>query len=149
MVSYDTKWSSLANQLWLLAGNEIIKHWRCSVKFLLRLILNTGIFLLIAYLFRAIGLTFAIESFWWALLASVILGALNLFLKPILQVISLPLTLLTFGLFTLIVNGFLLWLVVLILQPHFVIPDFWVIILAAFVYAILSSLAGRLMNETK
>jgi putative membrane protein len=119
------------------------------MKFLLRLILNTAIFLLIAYLFRAIGLAFTIESFWWALLASVILGVLNLFLKPILQVISLPLTLLTFGLFSLIVNGFLLWLVVLILQPHFAIPDFWVIVLAALVFSILSSLAGRLMNETK
>jgi len=119
------------------------------MKFLLRLILNTMIFLLIAYIFQAIGLAFIIESFWWALLASLILGVLNLFLKPILQVISLPITLLTFGLFSLIINGILLWLVVLLLRPHFDIPVFWVIVLAAFVYAILSSLAGRLMNETK
>ena len=119
------------------------------MKYLLRLILNTMIFLLIAYLFQAIGLAFTIESFWWALLASVILGVLNLLLKPILQVISLPITLLTFGLFSLIINGFLLWLVVLLLRPHFDIPVFWVIMLVALAYAILSSLAGRLMNETK
>ena len=119
------------------------------MKLFLRLILNTMIFLLIAYIFQAVGLAFTIESFWWALLASVILGALNLFLKPILQVISLPITLLTFGLFSLIINGFLLWLVVLLLRPHFDIPVFWVIVLAAFVYAILSSLAGRLLKETR
>lgn len=120
------------------------------MKLFLRLILNTMIFLLIAYIFQAVGLAFTIESFWWALLASVILGALNLFLKPILQVISLPITLLTFGLFSLIINGFLLWLVVLLLRPnHFNIPNFWVIVLAAFVYAIFSSLAGRLLNETR
>ncbi len=119
------------------------------MKLLLRLILNTMIFLLIAYIFQAVGLAFTIESFWWALLAAVILGVLNLLLKPILQVISLPITLLTFGLFSLIINGFLLWLVVLLLRPHFNIPDFWVIVLAAFVYAIFSSLAGRLLNETR
>ena len=62
------------------------------MKLVLRLILNTMIFLLIAYIFEAIGLAFIIETFWWAFLASVILGALNLFLKPILQVISLPIT---------------------------------------------------------
>jgi putative membrane protein len=125
------------------------KTLEVRMKFLLRLILNTMIFLLIAYIFQAVGLAFTIESFWWALLASVILGALNLFLKPILQVISLPITLLTFGLFSLIINGFLLWLVVLLLRPHFDIPVFWVIVLAAFVYAILSSLAGRLLKETR
>jgi putative membrane protein len=118
------------------------------MKFLLRLVLNTVILLLIAYLFQAIGLAFTIESFWWALLAALILGVLNLFLKPILQVISLPITLLTFGLFSFIINGFLLWLVVLILRPHFDIPVWWVIILAAFVYAILSSLVGNSLKET-
>jgi putative membrane protein len=119
------------------------------MKFLLRLVLNTVILLLIAYLFQALSLAFTIESFWWALLAALILGVLNLFLKPILQVISLPITLLTLGLFSFIINGFLLWLVVLILRPHFDIPVWWVIILAAFVYAILSSLVGRFLNETK
>lgn len=118
------------------------------MKFLLRLVLNTLILLLIAYLFQAIGLAFTIESFWWALLAALILGALNLFLKPILQVISLPITLLTLGLFSFIINAFLLWLVVLILRPHFDIPIWWVIILAAFVYAILSSLVGNFLKET-
>jgi putative membrane protein len=118
------------------------------MKFLLRLVLNTVILLLIAYLFQAIGLAFTIESFWWALLAALILGVLNLFLKPILQLISLPITLLTFGLFSFIINGFLLWLVVLILRPHFDIPVWWVIILAAFVYAILSSLVGNSLKET-
>ncbi len=44
------------------------------------------------------------------ILAGVILGAINFFLKPIIKIITLPLRLLTFGFFSFIISAFLLWL---------------------------------------
>jgi putative membrane protein len=114
---------------------------------IIRLILNTLIFLFTDYLFREIGFSFAIESFWWALLAAVILSILNLLIKPLLHLISLPITILTLGLFSLIINGFLFWLTTLILSPHIAIANFWVAVLAALVYTIFSSLVGRILKK--
>lgn len=114
---------------------------------IIRLILNALIFLFTAYLFREMGLSFTIESFWWALLAAIILSILNLFIKPLLRLISLPITILTLGLFSLIINGLLFWLMVLILRPHIDIGSFWVAVLAALVYTIFSSLVAKILKN--
>jgi putative membrane protein len=114
---------------------------------IIRLILNALIFLFTAYLFREMGLSFTIESFWWALLAAIILSILNLFIKPLLHIISLPITILTLGLFSLIINGLLFWLMVLILRPHIDIGSFWVAVLAALVYTIFSSLVAKILKN--
>jgi len=45
-----------------------------------------------------------------ALLVALVLGVLNLTLKPILVILTLPLSVLTLGLFTFVINAFLLWL---------------------------------------
>jgi putative membrane protein len=114
---------------------------------IIRLILNALIFLFTAYLFSEIGLSFLIESFWWALLAAIILAVLNLFIKPFLHLISLPITILTLGLFSLIINGLLFWLMVLILRPHIDIANFWVAVLAALVYTVFSSLFTKILKK--
>ncbi len=55
---------------------------------------------------------FAVRGTWHEyVLAGAVLGLLNLFVKPILKVISLPLIVLTLGLFTLVINAILLWAV--------------------------------------
>ncbi len=61
-------------------------------------------------------------------LAGVILGLINFFIKPILKIITLPLRILTFGLFSLIINMLMVWLVDIIF-PELIIPGiiplFW------------------------
>jgi putative membrane protein len=47
---------------------------------------------------------------WYLLLAGLVIGALNLLVKPLVTLLSLPLVLVTFGLFFLVINGFLVWL---------------------------------------
>lgn len=54
------------------------------------------------------GITIA--SFPVALFAAAILGLLNVFVRPLLFIITLPITILTLGLFTFVINGFLFWL---------------------------------------
>lgn len=67
------------------------------------------------------------------LLAGAILGLLNFFIKPLLKIITLPLRILTFGLFSLVINMGIIWLVSLIL-PNIkftgIYPLFWTTVLA-------------------
>lgn len=67
-----------------------------------------------------------------AIIAAVGLGVLNVFLKPILFVLTLPITILTLGLFSLILNGLLVWLASAIV-PGFMIAGFWHAVLFAVV----------------
>lgn len=56
--------------------------------------------------------------------ASLLLGILNAFVRPILMFFSLPLLLLTLGLFTFVINALLLYLVGQVMQPHFQVDSF-------------------------
>lgn len=51
-----------------------------------------------------------VSSFWSAMLACVIIALINAFIKPLIQLITLPLNILTIGLFTFVINAFLLML---------------------------------------
>lgn len=59
--------------------------------------------------------------------AGIVLGLVNFFLKPLIKIISFPLRILTLGLFGLIINVLMVWLVD-ILFPALVIPGFWPLI---------------------
>jgi len=59
-----------------------------------------------------------------ALILAVVLGALNLFIRPILVVLTLPITILTLGLFTLVINAILVMLAAY-LVPGFGVAGFW------------------------
>lgn len=50
-----------------------------------------------------------VSGFWVALVVAIILGILNVVVKPILTLLTLPITLLTFGLFSFIINALLFW----------------------------------------
>ena len=67
------------------------------------------------------------------LLAGAILGFLNFFIKPILKIVTLPLRILTFGLFSLVINIGIIWLVSLImpdLKFNGIYPLLWTTVLA-------------------
>lgn len=72
-----------------------------------------------------------------AIIAAVVLGALNLFIRPILLFISLPITILTLGLFSLVINAGLVMLASAVV-PGFVIPGFWTALLFAVVLAVVN-----------
>lgn len=77
------------------------------VKILLRLaILALGI-TVAAYLIPGID----VASPWDAFKAAIILGILNISIKPVLILLTLPITFLTLGLFTIVINGLILWMV--------------------------------------
>jgi putative membrane protein len=71
-----------------------------------------------------LGLGIHCEKFTTLLVASLLLGILNAFLRPLLLLLALPLVLVTLGLFILVINALLLLLVGK-LVPGFVVPGFW------------------------
>lgn len=75
--------------------------------------------------------------------ATLLLGLLNAFVRPILMLLSLPLLLVTLGLFTLVINAGLLWLVGELVKG-FHVAGFWAAFKGALVIAVLSLLLNSL-----
>lgn len=72
-----------------------------------------------------------------AAIAAVVLGALNLFIRPILLLLTLPINILTLGLFSLVINALLIMLVSVVV-PGFFVSGFWTALLFALVLAIIN-----------
>jgi putative membrane protein len=81
---------------------------RAVFRFLLRLVISALAVLLAVYLVPSQMIR--VESFTSALLFALVLGILNAFVRPIILLLTLPLTIITLGLFTLVVNALVFWL---------------------------------------
>jgi len=86
-----------------------------------------------------------IESFFSAMVVAVMLALVNALIKPILLVLTLPINILTLGLFTLVINGLMFYLVSAIVKG-FNITNFTAAFLAALVYSVISLLISYLDN---
>jgi putative membrane protein len=73
---------------------------------IIRWLLYAAALMLVGALFRGVW----VKSYGSALLAALVIGLINTFLGPILQILAIPITIVTLGLFALVVNGFLFWL---------------------------------------
>lgn len=102
--------------------------------FLFRLLANAAAILLITYFFPRI---MTADGFLAALAAAFILGLVNAVIKPVFVILTLPVTVLTLGLFLLVINGLLLWLVAG-LVPGFRVNGFAGAILGSILISIIS-----------
>jgi putative membrane protein len=75
------------------------------MKLLINWLLSASALLAVAYLYSGVVVT----SFTAALIAAAVLGALNLVIRPLLILLTLPVTLVTLGLFLFIVNALMFW----------------------------------------
>ncbi|MBD2319661.1 phage holin family protein [Phormidium tenue] len=89
-----------------------------------------------------------ISNFPSALLAAIVIGLVNAFIRPILQVLSLPLTFITLGLFSFVLNGILLWLASVIV-PGFAMNGFLAFILAPIVLSFCSTFLNKYFAERR
>lgn len=91
-----------------------------------------------------------VSGFSAALIAAFFLGLVNTLIRPLLLLLTLPVTLLTLGLFIFVINGMLFWFVGSVLRD-FVVDSFWYGVLGAVLYSIfswaLSAAAAQLMNK--
>ncbi len=102
------------------------------MKIFIHWVVATIAILIAAYIVPGVTITLA-----GAIIAAVVLGALNLFIRPILMVLTLPINIITLGLFSLVINAFLVWLATLVV-PGFAVADFWTALLFALVLAIVN-----------
>lgn len=79
----------------------------------------------------------SINSFLTAMLAAVVIALINAFLKPLLQLITLPINLVTLGLFTLVINA-LLFMLAGWITPGLIVDGFWSAFLGSIVFSLLS-----------
>ena len=106
------------------------------MKFFLHWLVATIAILIAAYLIPSVTVTFV-----GALVLAVVLGILNLFVRPLITLFTLPLTIFTLGLFSLVINALLVWLAGSIV-PGVSIPGFWSAFLFALLLAIINTFFG-------
>ncbi|WP_053218603.1 phage holin family protein [Virgibacillus senegalensis] len=116
----------------------MLKRW------LLSILLNAVALIVVDQLFA----NFFLEGFGTALLASLILSILNVVIKPLLILLTLPITVITLGLFLFIINAITLMITQGFLGGSFVIDGFGVAVLAAIILSLLNLLLNRLIRDT-
>ncbi len=105
-----------------------------------RWVLNALGLILVAYLLPGMQ----VDSFYIALITALLLGIINITIKPLLLFFTLPITILTFGLFAFVVNALLLWFVSSFVDGFFV-ADFVTALLASVLLSIFSWLSYKLI----
>jgi putative membrane protein len=108
------------------------------MKFIIRWLISALLLLLIAYLLQGIK----VANLYIALLAAAFLGLVNALIRPIIILITLPINLLTLGLFTLVINALLFWFVASFLEG-FSITGFWPAFWGSLILSIGSWLANK------
>jgi len=110
------------------------------MRLILVWLINAAALFLLPYIFTSIH----VDSFWTALIAALILGLVNTLIRPLLVLLTLPVTLLTLGLFIFVINGLLFWAVGSFIEG-FHVGGFWSGVFGAIVYSIISWLLSALL----
>jgi len=85
-----------------------------------------------------------VDSFMTALVAALLLGFANALIRPVLVLLTLPVTLVTLGLFVFVINALLFWLVASFVKG-FAVAGFWSAFFGAIVYALISWAVSHLV----
>jgi putative membrane protein len=114
------------------------------LRLLLVWLINAVALIAVAYLLPGI----AVASFGTALVAALILGLVNTVIRPVLVLLTLPVTILTLGLFIFVINGLLFWFVGTFIQG-FVVTGFWAGVFGAIVFSLISwALSSLLLRKS-
>lgn len=114
------------------------------MQFVIRLFVSALAFLALSELLPGIE----VASFTTALVLALLWGVIGVTVKPLLLILTLPINLLTLGIFTFILNGFLLW-VLGGLVDGFTVSGFWIAVLGALILSIISMAANFLIERVK
>lgn len=116
---------------------------------MLRLIVTWFLNALALFVLPYIVPSIHVASYRSALVAALVLGFINTLIRPILVLLTLPVTLLTLGLFIFVINGLLFWFVGSFV-PGFVVGGFWAGVFGAIVYSIISwALASLILTRRR
>jgi len=114
------------------------------MKIVIRLALNVFTLLVVAYLIPG----FEFVDLWAAVVAAVVIGVVNTFIKPVLQIIFIPLSIITFGITAFLINVVLLWGVSFVVAG-FEIENFLTAVIASIVLSLVTMFLHKLSEEKK
>jgi putative membrane protein len=110
------------------------------MNFLIKLILNAIAVVITAYILPGVYL----ESFWYAVALAALLSVLNVSVKPLLIFLTIPATIVSLGLFLLVINAFIIEIAAWILKPGFAVASFWQALFFSILLSIINSVFERL-----
>ena len=109
--------------------------------YVFRLLIHMVAILIISYLLPGV---IKVDSVLAALVAAFLLGIVNLVVRPVLIFLTFPLTLLTLGLFLLVINGLMLWLVAAVVKG-FHVNGFWGAVFGSILISLVSWILSRFL----
>lgn len=112
------------------------------MSILISILINTIAVILTAYLLPGIH----IASFWTALIVAIVLGIVNAILRPIIFILTLPINILTLGLFSFVIMGLMVYLVSA-LVPGFKVDNFGWAILFALIVSLINWILSALLDR--
>jgi putative membrane protein len=107
------------------------------IRFIIRLLICAAVAFGVSYLSQ--GRLLQVDGFGWAVLFAFILGIVNAVIKPVIKLFSLPVTIVTLGLFSLVINAAML-AISAALVPGVRTTGFWATIAAAFIISVVTSI---------
>jgi putative membrane protein len=110
------------------------------MRLLITWVINALALFALPYVFTSIHVT----NFTSAMIAAAVLALINTIIRPILLLLTLPVTILTLGLFIFVINGLLFWFVGSI-DLGFRVDDFWSAFFGAIVYSVVSWILSALI----
>jgi putative membrane protein len=111
---------------------------------LLRWLLSALALLAVAYVYPGVK----VESFFAAAVAALALGLVNALVRPILVILTLPVTIVTLGLFLFVINALLFWLVAEIVKG-FSVQGFFAAFIGSILYSLITILVSWLIGGKK
>lgn len=114
------------------------------MNLLFRILITSGLVLLIAHFMPGVH----VANFTTALIVAIVLGLLNIFIKPILVILTLPVTIITLGLFLLVINALIILLCTKIVGG-FSVDTFWTALIFSIILSVLQSIMNGILGEGK
>jgi putative membrane protein len=111
------------------------------MKLITRILLTTLTLLVVAAYVPGVS----IDGFYSALTAAVILGLLNVFIRPLLIILTFPITILTIGLFLLVINALLFWFAASFIEG-FSVTGFWPAVIGSLIVTAVSTFGNRYLQ---
>ena len=112
------------------------------MNLILRLLFNALGLIVIAELVKGIN----VDGLYTAIIASLILGLFNVIIKPILLVLTLPITIITLGLFAFIINAGLFLFAASFIEG-FSVDNFWYALLGSILMSVISTLGNKFISQ--
>jgi putative membrane protein len=114
------------------------------MNLIIRFLLNGLAVVLTAYLLPGVS----VEDYWTALIVALVLSIANVIVKPILIILTIPITVVTLGLFLLVINAMIILMVDYLVDGFFV-DGFWWALLFSLILSLFNSMFGDIAKDKK